>query len=354
MERKNWPLLLKNYLIMDSHETFFLSDKKKIFPFSRNITCYLENAILNMDKPNHLNFYEIVKWIENFFNTSRVKLLYNITKKFNGCCVIFLNNSVRMIDFHAKIQKRAFVNVFEFIYSTKNVKKNLLYHFEKIKNIFVKNVFNFLPGIKRKIKLDKLFSFSIKEFKKKKCIFSSLCSSHVYFKDLEMYFYSTCSFKCQIRESRQIYSSYLSENQNLINFHDLIDSEWLYFSKKMDFYLKKVTMPVEIAAVSFRRVVIKFSSINSVCYGAALKTRGVVRTEDTIKKNQEVIIITLKGELVALGIYKPSLINFKDKVCFVIKKIVMSKNIYPKSWKMGIFSTKKKLLFSSGFLFKKK
>jgi len=284
MEKKKWPLLLKNYLSMNLQKNFFLSVKRQVFPFSRNVICYLKNSILNIDKPNHLNFYEIIKWIENFFNTPKVKILRNLTAKFDGCCVIFLNNSVCIVDIQTKIEKRASVNVFEFVYSTKSIKKNLLYNFQKIRNIFVKNISNFLPGIKQKIKLDKFFSLSIKEFKKKKCISSFICNSHTCFKDLEIYFYSICSFKCRIHESRQIYSGYLSENQNLTNFHDLIDSEWLYSSKKIDFYIKKITMPMEVAAVSFRRVVIKFSSVNSICYGAALKTRGIIRTEDVIKK----------------------------------------------------------------------
>jgi len=40
-----------------------------------------------------------------------------------------------------------------------------------------------------------------------------------------------------------------------------------------------------------------------VCYGAKIMLPGVMRYEDGIEVNQEIVIITSKGEAVALGEY---------------------------------------------------
>lgn len=41
--------------------------------------------------------------------------------------------------------------------------------------------------------------------------------------------------------------------------------------------------------------------VNAVCYGAKVLLPGVLRFEEGIEPNQEIVIMTTKGEAVALG-----------------------------------------------------
>ena len=41
--------------------------------------------------------------------------------------------------------------------------------------------------------------------------------------------------------------------------------------------------------------------MNAVCYGAKIMLPGVVRYEDGIEVNDDIVIMTTKGEAVALG-----------------------------------------------------
>ena len=49
-----------------------------------------------------------------------------------------------------------------------------------------------------------------------------------------------------------------------------------------------------------KRLVLKDSSVNAVCYGAKLMLPGLLRFEAGIEVNEEVVMITTKGEAVAL------------------------------------------------------
>lgn len=42
--------------------------------------------------------------------------------------------------------------------------------------------------------------------------------------------------------------------------------------------------------------------VNAICYGAKLMIPGLLRYESGIELNQEVVIMTTKGEAIALGI----------------------------------------------------
>lgn len=44
-----------------------------------------------------------------------------------------------------------------------------------------------------------------------------------------------------------------------------------------------------------------FEQVNAVCYGAKIMLPGVLRYEDGIEVNDEIVIVTTKGEAVALG-----------------------------------------------------
>jgi len=41
--------------------------------------------------------------------------------------------------------------------------------------------------------------------------------------------------------------------------------------------------------------------VNAICYGAKAMLPGVLRFEDGIELNQEIVLITTKGEAIALG-----------------------------------------------------
>lgn len=61
-------------------------------------------------------------------------------------------------------------------------------------------------------------------------------------------------------------------------------------------------MPLEILLLNTPRVVIKDTSVNAVCYGAQLMLPGVLRYESGIEVGTQVVIMTTKGEAVAIAI----------------------------------------------------
>jgi predicted RNA-binding protein (TIGR00451 family) len=52
----------------------------------------------------------------------------------------------------------------------------------------------------------------------------------------------------------------------------------------------------------YKRVVVKDTAVNAVCYGAKLMIPGLLRYEADIQLNEEVVLMTTKGEAIAIGI----------------------------------------------------
>ena len=53
---------------------------------------------------------------------------------------------------------------------------------------------------------------------------------------------------------------------------------------------------------NYPRIVIKDSAVNAVCYGGKLLVPGVLRYSNELAVDKECVLITTKGEAVAMGI----------------------------------------------------
>jgi len=53
---------------------------------------------------------------------------------------------------------------------------------------------------------------------------------------------------------------------------------------------------------NYKRIIIKDSSINAICYGAKLMLPGVLRYDNNIDLGTEVVIMSTKGEAIAIAI----------------------------------------------------
>ena len=56
--------------------------------------------------------------------------------------------------------------------------------------------------------------------------------------------------------------------------HDVLDAQYLYDNTKDESYLRRCIKPLECLLVNHKRVVVKDSAINAICYGARLTLPG--------------------------------------------------------------------------------
>lgn len=156
-----------------------------------------------------------------------------------------------------------------------------------------------------------------------------------------------------MQELRRVRSGCLGESQNMVTMHDLLDAQWMYDNYKDEKYLRRVVMPLEVLLTGFKRLVVKDSAVNAICYGAKLMIPGLLRFESGIDCNDEVVLMTTKGEAIAVGIAQmtTAVMATCDHGCVAkIKRVVMERDTYPRRWGLGPMATQKKKLISEGKL----
>ena len=62
--------------------------------------------------------------------------------------------------------------------------------------------------------------------------------------------------------------------------HDVLDAQYQYDNSKDESYLRRVIMPLEVLLTNYKRVVVKDSAVNAICYGAKFMIPGLLRFAD--------------------------------------------------------------------------
>ena len=98
-----------------------------------------------------------------------------------------------------------------------------------------------------------------------------------------------------MQELRRVRSGILGEENNLVTMHDVLDAQWMYDNLKDESYLRRVIMPLEVLLTNYKRIVVKDSAVNAICYGAKLMIPGLLRYESGIEVGEEVVLMTTKA-----------------------------------------------------------
>jgi H/ACA ribonucleoprotein complex subunit 4 len=156
-----------------------------------------------------------------------------------------------------------------------------------------------------------------------------------------------------MQELRRIRSGCVSESDGLVTMHDVMDAQWKYDNHKDESYLRRVIRPLESLLLGYKRIVAKDSTVNAICYGAKLMIPGLLRYDEGIEVNEEVVLMTTKGEAIALGIaLMTSAVMATCSHGFVakIKRGIMERDTYPRLWGLGPRAKKKQEMKKAGLL----
>ena len=83
------------------------------------------------------------------------------------------------------------------------------------------------------------------------------------------------------------------------------------------------------------RIAIKDSSINAICYGAKLMIPGILRFDSNINVGSEIVIMSTKGQAIAVAIAQMTsaeIASCDHGVVAKTKRVIMDRETYPRRW----------------------
>jgi len=351
-DSSNWPFLLKNFDKLNLKTAHYTPIPQGNTPLKRPLEDHLKYGVINLDKPGNPSSHEVVAWIKKILKVEKTGHSGTLDPKVTGCLIVCLNRATRLVKAQQSAGKE-YVGVVRLHEAIDN-EKSLLRAIEQLTGpVFQKPPA--IAAVKRELRVRNIYKSKLLEFdaEKNMGVFWISCEAGTYVRTMCVHIGLLLGTGAHMEELRRVRSGILDENQYLFTMHDVLDAQHIWEQTKDETYLRRCIMPMEVLLTSFPRVVVKDSCVNAICYGAKLMLPGVLRYESGIEVGQEIVLITTKGEAIAVAVAQMAssdIATCDHGVVAKTKRVVMDRETYPRRWGLGPRATQKKALIKSGKL----
>ncbi|KAI0205240.1 pseudouridine synthase [Astrocystis sublimbata] len=353
LDTSNWPLLLKNYdklLVRTGHFTPIPNGSN---PLSRELKDYIASGVINLDKPSNPSSHEVVAWVKRILRTEKTGHSGTLDPKVTGCLIVCIDRATRLVKSQQGAGKE-YVAVIRLHDKLPGGEAQFTRALETLTGALFQRP-PLISAVKRQLRIRTIHESKVIEFDNDRHlgIFWVSCEAGTYIRTLCVHLGLLLGVGGHMQELRRVRSGAMDETKDLVTLHDVLDAQWQYDNTRDESYLRKVIAPLETLLTSYKRIVVKDSTVNAICYGAKLMIPGLLRYEAGIEAHEEVVLMTTKGEAIALGIAMMSTVEMSScdhGVVAKVKRCIMERDLYPRRWGLGPTATEKKKLKASGKL----
>jgi len=352
LDTSQWPLLLKNYDKLNARTSHYTPIPCGSSPLKRKLEDYVRYGMINLDKPANPSSHEVVAWIRRILRVPKTGHSGTLDPKVTGCLIVCIDRATRLVKSQQTAGKE-YVCVLR-LHSAISAESKLLRSISTLTGALFQRP-PLISAVKRQLRIRTIYKSKLIEYDSDRHlgVFWVSCEAGTYIRTMCVHLGLLLGVGGHMQELRRVRSGAMDENRYFTTMHDVMDAQWMYDHQKDETYLRRTVHPLELLLVGYKRIVLKDSCVNSICYGAKLMIPGLLRYADDIEVNEVVVLMTTKGEAVALGIAEmtTSVMSECDHGTVAkIKRVIMERDTYPRKWGLGPMALKKKKLKASGLL----
>ena len=315
---------------------------------------YIRYGVINLDKPANPSSHEVVAWIRRILRCEKTGHSGTLDPKVTGCLIVCCDRATRLVKSQQGAGKEYMVVLR--LHNAIEDQTKLLRAIETLTGSLFQRP-PLISAVKRQLRVRTIYESKLFEYDTERHlgVFWVSCEAGTYIRTLCVHLGLLLGVGGHMQELRRVRSGALNEHKHLVTMHDVLDAQWMLDNRKDESYLRRVVMPLEILLKTYKRVVVKDSAVNAVCYGAKLMIPGLLRYADGIELNDVVVLLSTKGEAIALGIAMmttPVMATIDHGVVAKIKRVIMDRDTYPRRWGLGPMALKKKQMKAAGLLTK--
>ncbi|XP_068305662.1 H/ACA ribonucleoprotein complex subunit 4-like [Pyrus communis] len=352
LDTSQWPILLKNYDRLNVRTGHYTPLPSGFSPLKRPLAEYIRYGVLNLDKPANPSSHEVVAWIKRILRVEKTGHSGTLDPKVTGNLIVCIDRATRLVKSQQGAGKE-YVCVARLHSAVPDVAK-VARALESLTGAVFQRP-PLISAVKRQLRIRTIYESKLLEYDADKhlVVFWISCEAGTYVRTLCVHLGLLLGVGGHMQELRRVRSGIMGEKDNMVTMHDVMDAQWAYDTNRDESYLRRVIMPLEILLTSYKRLVVKDSAVNAICYGAKLMIPGLLRFENDIEVGEEVVLMTTKGEAIALGIAEMTtavMATCDHGVVAKIKRVVMDRDTYPRKWGLGPRASMKKKLIAEGKL----
>ncbi|GFS29610.1 homologue of NAP57 [Actinidia rufa] len=338
LDTSQWPILLKNYDRLNIRTGHYTPLPSGFSPLKRPLAEYIRYGVLNLDKPANPSSHEVVAWIKRILRVEKTGHSGTLDPKVTGNLIVCIDRATRLVKSQQGAGKE-YVCVARLHSGVSDPAK-----VGRALETLTGAVFQRPPlisAVKRQLRIRTIYECKLLEFDPNRhlVVFWLSCEAGTYVRTMCVHLGLILGVGGHMQELRRVRSGIMGEKDNMVTMHDVMDAQWVYDNYRDESYLRRVIMPLEVLLTSYKRLVVKDSAVNAICYGAKLMIPGLLRFENDIEVGEEVVLMTTKGEAIALGIAEMTtavMATCDHGVVAKIKRVVMDRDTTPAEWMRNV------------------
>ena len=255
-------------------------------------------GIVNINKPQGPTSHQVAEYSKRILGISKAGHSGTLDPNVHGLLPVALGRSTRVA--YALLNSgKEYVGI---MHMHKDIDEAKLK--EVIKESFTGKIRQTPPlksAVKRQERTREIYYFDILEKVEKDVLFIVGCQAGTYIRKLIHDLGIKLKIGAHMQELRRTKAGPFGESTSF-SLQDLADAFYYYKADKNDKFLRKMIQPVENAVAHLPKLWVHDNAVDTMCHGAYLNLPGISKLNDGIKKYDMVAVMTLKNELVALGI----------------------------------------------------
>jgi H/ACA ribonucleoprotein complex subunit 4 len=314
--------------IIDSEAT--TDSKYGCPPERRTVDELLTGGWVLLDKPAGPSSHQLAAWIRDMLGVEKLGHGGTLDPFATGGIVLLSGNATRLTGRILKGDK-TYICIFKL---PKGITDGVL---EKAIASLTGRIHNVPPkesAVKVQVRQRTISTFDLIERDERIILTEIHCEAGTYVRTMSRDMGLLLGGDVELLELRRSKSGAFTEN-DAVSMHQLTDAIHLWKEHGQPAAMKKILLPVESLLSGIPIITLKDGAVAAVAHGAPLASVGVVGLNSDVQRGDEVLMVSLKGEAVALAsmtVNGEDVANMKGGEVARPNLVLMATDVYPKRW----------------------
>jgi len=273
------------------------SEKFGCNPLERSTELLLDYSVVNIDKPSGPTSHQVSFFVQKILGIKKSGHSGTLDPKVTGVLPVAVGKGTRVVQSLLTAGKEyvCLMHVhepFEEDFLRKTIEEKFIGKIKQLPPV--------KSAVKRQQRYRKIYYFDILEIDGQDVLFAVGTQAGTYIRKLCHDIGIALGSGAHMAELRRTKAGPFQED-TLCTLQDLTDAMHYYTEKKDDTRLRMLLQPLEAGVAHLPKIYVADTTVDAICQGASLKVPGIAKVETEIQVDEPVAIMTLKGELVAVG-----------------------------------------------------
>ncbi|MFT4298009.1 MAG: RNA-guided pseudouridylation complex pseudouridine synthase subunit Cbf5 [Candidatus Woesearchaeota archaeon] len=291
----------------------------------------LINSIVCIDKPKGPTSHQVSSYVQKILELDKSGHSGTLDPKVTGVLAVAVGKATRVVQALQPAGKE-YVCLMHLHHDVAEGKiNNVMQKFQgKIKQ---------LPplksAVKRQMRYRKIYYIDVHEIDGKDVLFTVGCQAGTYIRKLCHDIGEELGCGAHMAELRRTKAGPFNE-EKIWTLQNLIDAYYYYKKDGEDKFIRQMLEPIEKGVEHLGKVYVLDSTVDTICHGASLAVPGIAKIDSEIQQDEIVAIMSLKGELIAIGksrMCSNDMLKKPSGIAVLLEAVFMAPGTYPKMQK---------------------